>query len=131
MLIEYGFTHHSPIRLHEFLILLKPIIQHRNKTTPDQKHNSRVVQLVAPLRNLMRVIVYRVERSAHSQTRYRPKKETAEDPYILFRGRIVPRFEHAVQDDRGDERGYGAEQVRVDVHGFVVQVAETLVGFDV
>jgi hypothetical protein len=79
----------------------------------------------------MRVIVYRVERSAHSQTRNRPKKETAEDPHILFRGCIVPRFEHAVQDDGGDEGGYGTEQVRVDVHGFVVQVAETLVGFDV
>lgn len=77
------------------------------------------------------MILNRMIRPAHPQARDRARKETPKDPYILSAGRLVPRLQLTVEDVGGEQEEDCAEEMRVDIYGFVVDVQEGGPGFDV
>lgn len=66
----------------------------------------------------------RVKRGAHAQTSRRAAKEAREDSHVGGLGGLVPRVHHLVNISCRGEGDDGAEEVRPDVDGLVVQVEE-------
>lgn len=79
----------------------------------------------------MTVIRNRVVRRAHAQTRDRTEEVAAEHKHIFLGRGFVPGREGGVDGKGSNEGEHGADEVGVDVYGFVVQVAEGLEGFEV
>jgi len=65
----------------------------------------------------------------HAQTEHRAREVTRESVHVLARGGGVAWGKKRVDDARGTEREKGANEMAVDVDGFVVQVGERSEGF--
>lgn len=77
------------------------------------------------------MITQRMIRRTHPQTQNRPAKEARKDQDIRLARRLVPRLDDMVQIQRAGDEDEGAEEVRPDVDGLVVQVEEGLEGVGV
>lgn len=107
---------------------VEPVVQRWHITAHDQEHYAGIVKLVPPLGDVRAVVTERVERGAHAQAAEGAGEETRKDKHVRLGGAGV-----AGQDDRLEEvqrgearRGEdkGAEEVRPDVYGLVVQGEE-------
>lgn len=122
---EKQVPYHRPVPLHQVRLALKPVIQHGDEAPPDQKYYPCIIELIPKPRYFVRMVGYRVERCAHAQASGSTEEEAAKDPYVFASCSVPPTSEDLIQDDRGDEDGNGAEQMCIDVDGFVVQVSKT------
>lgn len=64
-------------------------------------------------------------RRAHAQTAHGACEESPENEHIAPLDAVLPALEH-VQEDADEEEEEAAEEVGVDVDGFVVQVEQAL-----
>ena len=61
---------------------------------------------------------------AHTQTTYGAGEKACKDKHVRARSGLVPRRDDIIKKRRARRECDGAEQVRIDVHGLVVEVAQ-------
>lgn len=101
------------------------IIESRHVAPDDQEDDSRVIQLISPLCDGGRVVAQRVEGRTHAEAKKGAAEEAGEDDDVRIRGRPIAGRNDKVQEDTADGKGQGAQQVRPDVNGLVVQGGES------
>lgn len=63
-------------------------------------------------------------RRTHAQTECRAREETGKCKDVCPRRRCIPRLGDRVQETSCNAENNGANEMRIDVHGFIVQVGE-------
>ena len=100
----------------------KAIVQGGHVASDDEEDDAGVVELVAPLGDVLRVIHECVEGGAHAEAEEGAAEETREDKDVGAGGGGVARRDDAVEPGADEGEDEGADGVRPDVDGLVVHV---------
>lgn len=122
--IMTALTHQIQILRHQDRMAEEAVIQRRHIAAHDQRHDARIIKLVAPFGNLLAVVHQGVIRRAHAQTHHGAAEEARKDQDIRRIGRLVARMDHKIEVDARDDGDDGPREVRPDVDKLVVQVEE-------
>ena len=89
-----GETHQGHVHLHEPRLAEEAVVQRGHVAPDDERHDARVIELVAPARRPPAVAQQRVERRAHAHARRGAAQEGREDGGVGAPGRGPPGQHH-------------------------------------
>lgn len=116
-------THHDPIHLLHKRLTMKAIVHTRDETPHDQCNNPHVIHLSAPPTHLGRMIAHAVIPRAHAQAKHGRGEKRRERQHVP----AVHGYSFGQDDANAHaEEEEAAQQVRVDIDPFVVQVEQAL-----
>lgn len=116
-------THQCQVDLQQPGQAVEAVIHGGHVAAHDEAHDARVVELVAPLGHVGRVVADGVVRRAHPEAQEGAGEEAAKDEPVLPGGGGIARRDDGLVERVGDgaqgREDYGAEEVRPDVDGFI------------
>lgn len=102
------YTYSPHIKRQLSLHAVKSVPERGDITAHDEEHYPGIVELVAPFRDLGRVVAQGVVRGAHPQTYGRPGEEAPEDEDIGGGGRLVARVDDGIKQIGGHQEEDGS-----------------------
>lgn len=124
-------TYRAEVDLHQVSVAEEAVVQSRHVATDDEEHDARVIQLVAPFRDLRGMVAEGMVSGGHAETGHGASEEAGEDEEVGGRCGLIAGGDDGVQERPAKEEGDGAEEVGPDVDGLVMEVAQAFEGAEV
>lgn len=100
------------------------IVECRYIAADDEQDDAAVVELVSPARDSLTVAGQRMVGGTHPQADDGATEEGCEDEDVGLASGLIAGMDHGIQVQRAGQGGEGAEQMRPDINGLIVKMAQ-------
>lgn len=117
-------TYYGHVKFEQVGVAEEAVVQSRHVAPYNERHDTRVVELITPASNHFAVIQDGVKGGAHAETDDISTKVAGKGEDVGSVGGAVPRADNGVYVCGADDGSDGAEQMRPDVDKLIVDVEE-------